>query len=189
MDKMLGAVVGWIKSMFEAVVSFVRPGPPPPGDEKSWNFVDQVMSKHHFTPAARAWMKSRVRFRVVDFDSTRGGGLWQPARGEVLLHTAQEEAAVHELAHAWWHPRRNQLKDELIDATVRLSSEPDPQYSIMAKLAHGYVHGIPEQPWEGLLKSRNDHEMYAGFASATMGDMGKLPPYIRKFYHGLFEAA
>jgi hypothetical protein len=75
----------------------------------------------------------------------------------------------------------------MIEATVRLSTEKDPRYSVMQRLAHGYVHGIPEQPWEGLYVSRNDWEMFAGLASGSMGDMRLLPPYVRKLYRGLFD--
>jgi hypothetical protein len=145
------------------------------------------MREHHFTPEARAWLRSEVRLRVDDLASTRGGGYWQPSTREVRLFTGQHEAAVHELAHAWWHYRRERLKDEMIEATMRLSAEQDPRYRELARLAFGYVHGIPEQPWEGLLVTRNDWEMFAGIASGTMGDMRKLPPYMRRLYDGLFE--
>jgi hypothetical protein len=37
-----------------------------------------------------------------------------------------------------------------------------------------------------MLVDRNDWEMFAGLASGTMGDMRKLPPYVRKLYSGLF---
>jgi hypothetical protein len=57
----------------------------------------------------------------------------------------------------------------------------------MQRLAYGYIHGIPEQPWEGLLVTRNDWEMFAGLASGSMGDMRLLPPYVRTLYRGLFE--
>ena len=33
-----------------------------------------------------------------------------------------------------------------------------------------------------------DWEIFAGLASGTMGDLQKLPPYVRRFYDGLFEA-
>ena len=50
---------------------------------------------------------------------------------------------MHELAHAWWHDRRHPLKDEMIEATVRLSEEHDPRYGDTARLAYGYVHFEP----------------------------------------------
>jgi hypothetical protein len=157
-----------------------------PSSEAEWAFVERVMRERHFTPGAQRWLRDNVNLRVDDLTSTRGGGYWAPDRREVRLFTAQHEAAVHELAHAWWHDRRHPLKDEMIEATVRLSTERDPRYADAARLAFGYCHGIPEQGWEGMLVTRNDWEMFAGLASGTMGDMSKLPPYMRKLYSGLF---
>jgi hypothetical protein len=154
--------------------------------DAAWGFVGQVMRTHHFTPEAQGWLRANVNLRVDDLHSKQGGGYWQPAGREVRLFTAQDEAAVHELAHAWWHDRRHPVKDEMIDATVRLSEERDPRYGDAAKLAYGYVHGIPEQNWAGMLVERNDWEMFAGLASGTMGDMSKLPSYVRRLYQGLF---
>lgn len=154
---------------------------------EQWQFIERVMSERHFTQEAREWLRENVRLKVDDLYSTSGGGYWQPSANEVRLFTAQHEAAVHELAHAWWHYRREPLKDTMIEATVRLSAEKDPHYSDMAGLAFGYVHGIPAQNWPGMLVDRNDWEMFAGLASGSMGDMRKLPPYVRKLYAGLFE--
>jgi hypothetical protein len=155
--------------------------------EAAWAFAEEVMVQHHFTSGARKWLRENINLRVDDMSSTRGGGFWRPLIREVQLFTAQHEAAVHELAHAWWQDRREPRKDEMIEATVRLSEEQDPRYAATTKLAHDYVHGIPEQNWAGMLVERNDWEMFAGLASGTMGDMRKLPPYVRKLYAGLFE--
>ena len=157
------------------------------GDTEGWSFVDRVMREHHFTPHAREWLRANVNLRVDDMSTTRGGGYWKPDLRQVHLFTAQDEAAVHELAHAWWHDRRHGREDEMIEAVVRLSQEKAPQYADTARLAHDYVHGIPEQNWAGMLVERNDWEMFAGLASGTMGDMSKLPPYVRRLYDGLFE--
>lgn len=156
------------------------------GEKGEWAFVGEVMRTYHFTPEAQAWLRANVNLRVDDMSGTSGGGYWTPNTREVLLFTAQHEAAVHELAHAWWHDRRHAHKDKMIEATVRLSEERDPQYSATAKLAYDYVHGIPEQNWAGMLVERNDWEMFAGLASGTMGDMRLLPPYVRELYAGLF---
>jgi hypothetical protein len=157
------------------------------GEAAAWTLVDRVMHEHHFTAHAQEWLRSNVNLRVDDVNSTRGGGYWKPALRQVHLFTAQHEAAVHELAHAWWHDRRIGREDEMIEAVVRLSQEAAPQYRATARLAHDYVHGIPEQNWAGMLVERNDWEMFAGLASGTMGDMSKLPPYVRRLYDGLFE--
>lgn len=178
---------GWLRGLMGGATpnTGARAGGVP--DEAAWGFVEQVMREHHFTAEAREWLRSNVRLRVDDLESVRGGGYWQPSGREVRLFTGQHEAAVHEMAHAWWHYRRERLKDDMIEATVRLSAEKDARYGELARLAFGYVHGIPEQPWEGLLVTRNDWEMFAGLASGTMGDMRKLPPYVRRLYAGLFE--
>ncbi|MDQ3928030.1 MAG: hypothetical protein M3328_02660 [Chloroflexota bacterium] len=186
MNKAVLEVINWLRSVAARLVPAGRSAPAA-RDEAAWGFAEQVMREHHFTSEARAWLRSTVRLRVDDLISTRGGGYWQPSTREVRLFTGQHEAAVHELARAWWHYRREPLKDEMIEATVRLSANKDPCYAELARLAFGYVHGIPEQPWEGLLVTRNDSEMFAGFASGTMGDMRKLPPYVRRLYEGLFE--
>jgi hypothetical protein len=156
------------------------------GSEAEWEFVERVMRERHFTPQAQAWLRANVNLRVDDLTATSGGGYWRPEAREVRLFTAQHEAAVHELAHAWWHDRRDPHKDAMIEATIRLSEERDPRYADTARLAHGYIHGIPEQNWPGMLVDRNDWEMFAGLASGTMGDMRKLPPYVRELYAGLF---
>jgi len=156
-------------------------------ESPEWDFVRDVMARYHFTLGARRWLEESINLHVDDLTTVGGGGYWSPGKREVRLFTAQHEAAVHELAHAWWHYRRESRKDEMIEATVRLSAEADPRYGDMAKLAFGYVHGIPEQPWEGLLVTRNDWEMFAGLASGTMGDMRRVPEYVRDLFAGLFE--
>lgn len=181
----LGFVLTQVKRFVHSVGAHAQGGAS--GDSAEWDFVRAVMEARHFTTSARQWLESNVNLRVDDLAGMGGGGYWAPASREVRLFSAQHEAAVHELAHAWWHYRREARKDEMIEATVRLSAEPDPRYAELAKLAFGYVHGIPEQPWEGLLVTRNDWEMFAGLASGTMGDMRKLPAYVRELYSGLFE--
>jgi hypothetical protein len=82
-------------------------------------------------------------------------------------------------------------------AVVQLSKEQDPRYARAQGLAHHYVHGIPSQPdetsptgyWRGMLVDENDWEMFAGLASGVMGDMRLLPPYVRRFFAGLFIGA
>lgn len=137
-----------------------------------------------------------VRIQVRDPRASTGGGFWWPDRKLVDLFTAQEEAAIHEIAHAWWHPRRVEQRNaaEMIVATVKLSEEDDPQYARASQIANYYVYGIPTQRdensptgwWLGqLVEQGNDWECYAGLASAVMGDKRKLPPYVRRFYEEL----
>jgi hypothetical protein len=38
-----------------------------------------------------------------------------------------------------------------------------------------------------MLVDGNDWEMFAGLASGAMGQLERLPPYVREFYRGLFD--
>jgi hypothetical protein len=149
-------------------------------------YLDEVLTAFPYTDAAKAWFHNAITFEVENLESTNGGGFWYPDRYTVFLYTAQYEAAIHELAHAWWEERRPRLKDALIEATVRLSEETDSRYSRLQRLTYGYVHGIPEQHWAGMLIERNDWEMYAGMASGMMADLRLVPPYVREFYAEMY---
>ncbi len=137
-----------------------------------------------------SWQKSfrldPVAFTVEDLTSRAGGGGWAPWFGEVSLQGANDEAAVHELTHAWadmvglWDKEGHNL--EFRRAVQRLVKEPDPRYSRAAQIAYAYEHGWGDWPGMG----DNDPERFAGLASGVMGDISQLPPYVSKFYKGLF---
>ncbi len=149
-------------------------------------YLEEVFDAFPYTDEAKRWLRASIHFEAQDLHSTRGGGYWDPARNTVFLYTAQYEAAIHELAHAWWHERRIGQEDAMIEATTRLAEERDPRYARTQGLAYGYIHGIPEQSWAGMLVERNDWEMYAGLASGMMADIRLVPPYVRRFYEGMY---
>nr|MBF6592459.1 hypothetical protein [Ktedonobacterales bacterium] len=66
-------------------------------------FREDVLTRFPYTDEARRWLREAIHFEVADLTSTRGGGYWYPEANTVFLYTAQYEAAIHELAHAWWH--------------------------------------------------------------------------------------
>jgi hypothetical protein len=150
-------------------------------------FFEEVFRYFPYTDEAVDWLCRSVTFEVEDLNGTRGGGWWQPAEDKVFLYTAQYEAAIHELAHAWWHYRRIGIEEEFMGVVQRLADEPDPAFARMQGLAHGYIYGIPAQNWAGMLVERNDWEMYAGLASGCMADIRLLPPYAASYYEGLFR--
>jgi hypothetical protein len=150
-------------------------------------FLDEVFRYFPYTTEATDWLLRSVVFEVEDLNTTRGGGWWQPAEDKVFLYTAQYEAAIHELAHAWWHLRRLGVEDEFMAVVQRLADDADPRWQRMQYLAHGYIYGIPAQNWSGMLVERNDWEMYAGLASGCMADIRLLPPYVSSYYEGLFR--
>jgi hypothetical protein len=149
-------------------------------------FLHDVLTRFPYTDEARGWLSTRIAFEVLDLHSTRGGGFWIPDQNKVQLFSVQYEAAIHELAHAWWHTRRIGREDAMIAVTIALSEERDPRFRRMQGLAFGYIHGIPEQHWGGMLVDRNDWEMYAGLASGMMADLRLVPPYVHPFYDGMY---
>ena len=160
-------------------------------------FRAEVFARFPFTLESQRWLAGEVAFQVHDASALGGGGYWRPDRRLVELFSGQYEAAIHELAHAWWHDRR--LLDDaavrLMVAVVHLSEEIDLDYATMAALARHYIYGIRQQAdansptgyWRGMLADGNDWEMYAGLASGCMADIRLLPPYIRPFYADLFR--
>jgi len=174
-------VTGWIMGGLQAQVNGAA----------GRQLRDALFAQYPFTPEAAQWLRANTAIVVKDSSRTSGGGYWYRDSRMVFLFTGQLEAALHEHAHAWWefHGHRLPEADELIDAVVRLALEPDPAYRNAQGLAHDYVNGIhtPDRDWAGMLVDRNDHEMFAGLASGTMGDVSKLPPYVRVFYRGLFQ--
>jgi hypothetical protein len=168
----------------------------PPDVVRAW--FEDLFRRVAFTEQAIEYFRT-LRLEAGDLSAEWGGGFWWGDQRLVQVRGAQDEAAVHELAHAYWHDARlvGTAARDLMDAVVRLADEPDPRYARAQKLAYDYVHGIPTQPdpnsptgyWRGMLVEENDWEMFAGLASGVMGDMRLLPPYVRRFYAGLFVGA
>ncbi len=168
----------------------------PPDVVRAW--FEDLFRRYHFTHQAIEYFRT-LRLEAGDLSQEWGGGFWWGDRRLVQVRGCQDEAAIHELAHAWWHDAREEgtAARDLMDAVVELSKETDPRYGRAQTLAHHYVHGIPTQPdessptgyWRGMLVDENDWEMFAGLTSGVMGDMRLLPPYVRRFFAGLFVGA
>lgn len=149
-------------------------------------FREELFATFPYRDEAKQWFREMIAFEVKDLTSLRGGGYWIPDQQKVFLFTAQYEAAIHEMAHAWWHYRREGKEEEMMAMTIALAQETDPRYQRMAQLAYGYIHGIPAQNWAGMLVERNDWEMYAGLASGMMADMRLIPPYVRPLFISMY---
>ncbi len=186
----------WVRASEEMREGFGLSRMEPPQAVLRW--FEELCERHPFTDQARAFFRT-LRLEAGDLSAEWGGGFWWGDRRLVQVRGAQDEAAIHELAHAFWHDARERDDNAkaMMDAVLRLADEPDPRYARAQGLAHHYVHGIPTQPdptsptgyWRGMLVEENDWEMFAGLASGTMGDMRLLPPYVRRFYVGLFSGA
>lgn len=160
-------------------------------------FRDDVLARYPFTAEARALLRD-VPFAVKNLAAPVGGGGWYGPQGRrIELEGIQDEAAVHELAHAWadlagfyrerapggppWPILHRPFRDDV----KRAADEPDPRYARVQFLAHQYEYGDPAIGFPGM--HENDPERFAGLASGTMGDLAQMPPYLARWYGGLFE--
>jgi hypothetical protein len=163
-----------------------------PEDARAW--FEDLFRQQPFDSPAVTYFRT-LRLEVGTLDEPMGGGYWFGDRKLVMLRGTQHEAAVHELAHAWWEPRRGTQRDALMKLLRELGSHPPEGFPRIAELASVYCNGIksqkdPSSPtgyWRGMLAEDNDHEIFAGLCSGVMADATRLPPTLRLFYAGFLK--
>ena len=159
-------------------------------------FYEALFARQPFETGAVAYFRT-LRLEVGTLDEPMGGGYWFGDRKLVMLRGTQEEAAVHELAHAFWEQHRLAERDALMTVLRDLGNHPPDGFPRIAELANVYCHGIKTQRddssptgyWRGMLAEDNDHETFAGFCSGVMADAALMPPELRRFYKGFLKAA
>jgi hypothetical protein len=166
-----------------------------PEDVAAW--YEEFFTRHPFADEAVAYFRT-LRREIGTLDEPMGGGYWFGDRDLVLLRGTQDEAAVHELAHAWWERSRVDRRDDLMKVLSDLGrGGTGLGFARIAELASGYCHGIktqkdPSSPtgyWRGMLAEDNDHETFAGFCSGVMAHAEDMPPALRPFYRGFLRQA
>ena len=165
-----------------------------PGLVDAW--FEGLFERVPFAPEAVDYFRG-LRREMGTVDEPLGGGYWFGDRGLVLLRGAQDEAAIHELAHAWWERERRTQRDALMDLLRGLGRHCPGEYPTIAELAGVYCNGIPTQVdptsptgyWRGMLAEDNDHETFAGFCSGVRARSELMPPELRGFYTGLLRGA
>jgi hypothetical protein len=165
-----------------------------PEDARAW--FEAFWQRWPFETRAVEYFRT-LRLEIGTLDEPMGGGYWFGDRKLVMLRGTQDEAAVHEHAHAWWERRRTGHRDELMKVLKELGSSPSKEFPRIAELASVYTHGIPTQKdpssptgyWRGMLAEDNDHETFAGFCSGVMADASKMPASLRVFYEGFLKGA
>jgi len=165
-----------------------------PSDARAW--FEALWRRQPFEAPAVAYFRT-LRLEVGSLDEPLGGGYWFGDRQLVMLRGTQDEAAVHELAHAWWERQRGTHRDALMDLLRELGNQSSVDFPRIAELANVYCHGIktqtdPTSPtgyWRGMLAEDNDHETFAGFCSGVMADASQMPPQLRAFYTGFLKTA
>jgi len=165
-----------------------------PDDVRDW--FEAFWAARPFAPQAVGYFRT-LRLEIGTLDEPMGGGYWFGDRDLVMLRGTQAEAAIHELAHAWWERRRDESRDDLMSVLSALGKQAPGGFPRIAELANVYCHGIksqhdPNSPtgyWRGMLAEDNDHETFAGFCSGVMADASQLPPDLRDFYAGFLRGA
>lgn len=179
-------------------------------------FRDFIFQGFGFTTEAKNLITANSTIEVKDLQNAcNGGGGWMPGDKKVVLNCTQYEAAIHELSHVWWHAYRLRNPDMakgLAKDVVRLSNGDGPTAAV--SFAKDYVNGIGS--WKGMYCTDNgcadpqnikdsdfdlieaatnakinDWEIYAGFASWTMGKYKDgpraLPDYAWKYFEPEFK--
>jgi hypothetical protein len=214
----MGRIASWLAGVGTAFVRWlgtgdapdrpatpVAPAPvaPAPIDDGAGPYADVAAFRRHiyedyrFTPQARRLL-AKVRITIHNMREPVGGGLWfGPVEGRIELQGIQDEAAIHELAHAYadysgfyteydpdwphWKTRNSAFRADVHAAAVA----NDQRYARISFICREYEFGNPETGFPGMFE--NDSERFAGLASGCMGDLLMLPPAIRRWYTGLFE--
>src|SRR5687768_1440512 len=109
----------------------------PPDAVRAW--FEDLFQRYPFTRQATEYFRT-LRLEAGDLSAEWGGGFWWGDRRLVQVRGCQDEAAIHELAHAYWHEAREagSTARELMDAVVKLSRETDPRFARAQKLAYDY---------------------------------------------------
>ena len=111
-------------------------------DARAW--FEELWRRQAFESSAIEYFRT-LRLEVGTLDEPMGGGYWFGDRGLVMVRGTQDEAAVHELAHAWWERQRTVHRDGLMDVLRELGNQPSPDFPRIAELANVYCHGIRTQ--------------------------------------------
>jgi hypothetical protein len=163
-----------------------------PDDARQW--FEGLFARQPFASEAVDYFRT-LRLEVGTLDEPMGGGYWFGDRSLVMVRGTQDEAAVHELAHAWWERQRIAQREGLMDLLRELGAHAPAEFPRIAELARVYCQGIktqhdPNSPtgyWRGMLAEENDHETFAGFCSGVMADAAQMPPRLREFYKGFLR--
>ena len=165
-----------------------------------FGYREKIFYRYRFTGQASSYLRSHTSIDVVNISETKPfgfthSGYWQPGSKNVKLNTANDEVAIHELAHAWWEELRKDknVKEGIVNDTIKLSKMGDPRYTQTVKRAQWIIStycNCPDQQkinYSGV----DDHHFYAYMADFTMGKFRdgphQLPSFMWKYFEGLFS--
>src|SRR5215469_17428717 len=104
-----------------------------PDDVRDW--FEGLFQRQPFDAQAADYFRT-LRREMGTLDEPMGGGYWFGDRKLVMLRGTQDEAAVHELAHAWWERERGARRDALMGLLRTLGQHPPAGFPRIAELSH-----------------------------------------------------
>lgn len=161
----------------------------------SVDFIRRVLGKYNVRPTAIEDILAHVDVDLRNQDSVTGGGTVLPLADKryiLVLYSGQEEACLHECAHVWWFLHQNdKLVEQLVGEMLYQAETNGPRFRKVRGLCKLYRDG-DGRGWPGMWVGPpydrwNADEIFAGLASATMGDTKEYPPELRVIYEMLFN--
>lgn len=157
------------------------------------------MRQYGFREDAQRLLLDNCVFEMADPGSIRGGGFcrfgYDGERTVVHLDTAQHEAAVHEMAHAWWflievgnQARKDLLVNRLLEYFLKQADATPGRFALVRNHCRIYKYGEGDFPgmWMDHRERWNHDEIFAGLASSVMGDVRQMPADLRRIFRHCF---
>lgn len=170
----------------------------------AFGFREQIMRDYGFTEEAKWYLRRNTSIQVLDLTNKGLGpnigihpNRFEPgATKQVKLVSANEEIAMHELAHAWWdHVRTDEnLKKGLVEDMIKLSQIEDQEYFEAIILATNVIRQFCKCPDTNNIDfdKVDDPHFYALPVHFMLGKFKdgprKLPPFMWKYFDGQFTS-
>lgn len=156
----------------------------------SFGYREKIFYRYRFTGQASSYLRKETSITVLNISETKPfgfthSGRWKPSSKNVKLNTANDEVAIHELAHAWWEEQRKdkKVREGLINDTIKLSKMTD----------ETYLNAIKMAKWIVANHAGDDHHFYAYMAEFTMGKFkdgpNKLPEFMWPYFETIFSGS
>lgn len=163
----------------------------------AYGFREKIFYRYNFNTDARNYLRSKTTIDIPLLWEDKPVGLTHSgywSGDNVRLNSANDEVAIHEFAHAWWHKitvvdRKPELIKKLIEDTSRLSEMKDPKYEQAILKAREIVNRFCLCPGKNY-QNTDHHHFYAYMAQFLMGrfkdGQHKLPEFMWPYFEGFF---
>jgi len=165
-----------------------------------FGYREKLMTNYGFTTQAKWIMRFTTIMLVEDLKSKDVPANYVHGTNEgksraITVDSANDELAIHEVAHFWWSRLRGheEIRKEFTSDILKLSKLEDVEYSESSSFAKSLVALYCNCPIQDKMDLNNvdDGNYYALMAAFTMGKYKtgdrQLPYFMWKYYDGLFS--